>query len=95
MYPINKATWQNHGVGRMGLTNFTAETQDLIAVSMLNGLGVIGKIKDGDLEAATSEASKLWAALPEGPGKSGRHHQPFVEFKRFEATYKAAGGTVK
>lgn len=95
MYQINKVTWQDHGARRMGLTDFTPETQDLIAVSMLNGLGVIGKIKDGDIEAGVSQASKLWAALPQGPGMTGRHNQPYIEFKRFEATYKAAGGTTK
>lgn len=95
MYQINKVTWQDHGERRMGLTDFTADTQDLIAVSMLNGLGVIGKIREGDIEAGVSQASRLWAALPEGPGKTGRHNQPYVDFKQFEAVYKAAGGTAK
>ena len=95
MYQINKMTWQDHGERRMGLTDFTPETQDLIAVSMLQGLGVIDKIKDGDIEAGVSQASKQWAALPEGRGKAGRHNQPYVAFERFEAAYKAAGGTTK
>jgi len=29
MYQINKVTWQDHGERRMGLTDFTPETQDL------------------------------------------------------------------
>lgn len=95
MYQINKITWQDHGERRMGLTDFTPETQDLIAVSMLQGLGVIEKIKDGDIEAGVSQASKQWAALPEGRGKTGRYNQPYVEFERFDAAYKAAGGTTK
>lgn len=95
MYQINKATWQDHGERRMGLKDFTPETQDLIAVSMLSGLGITDKIKEGDIEAGVSQASKLWAALPEGPGKAGRHNQPYVEFTRFAATYKDAGGTTK
>ena len=37
MYQINRVTWQDHGERRMGLTDFTAKTQDLIAVSMLRG----------------------------------------------------------
>lgn len=43
MYQINKLTWRDHGGRRMGLTDFTPETQDLIAVSILNSLGVIAK----------------------------------------------------
>ena len=71
------------------------ETQDLIAVSMLQGLGVIDQIKDGDIEAGVSQASKQWAALPQGKGKAGRYNQPYVEFERFETAYRAAGGTAK
>lgn len=95
MYQINKATWHAHGDGRMGLTDFSPETQDLIAVSILRELGVIDKIKDGDIEAALLQASKPWAALPKGPGQSGRYNQPHVNFEDFESAYKAAGGTTK
>jgi muramidase (phage lysozyme) len=95
MYQINKVTWQDHGERRMGLTDFTPETQDLIAVSILRGLDVIDKIKSGDIETGVSRASKQWAALPEGKGKTGRYNQPFVKFERFEEAYKAAGGTTK
>jgi muramidase (phage lysozyme) len=94
-YQINRATWQDHAEHRMGLTDFTPETQDLIAVSMLRGLGVIENIKGGDIEGALSQASKQWAALPMGRGQAGRHNQPYVGFEHFEATYKAAGGVVK
>lgn len=79
----------------MGLTDFKPETQDLIAVSMLRGLGVIDKIKDGEIEAGVYQASRQWAALPMGRGQAGRHNQPYVNFERFDATYKAAGGTTK
>jgi muramidase (phage lysozyme) len=95
MYQINRATWQDHGESRMGLTDFTPETQDLIAVSILRGHGVIDKIKDGDIEAGVSQASKPWAALPMGRGQAGRHDQPHVTFERFETAYKAAGGSIK
>ncbi|MGK5022898.1 paar repeat-containing protein [Janthinobacterium sp. LB2P10] len=95
MYQINKATWQDHGERRMGITDFTPETQDLIAVSMLRGLGVIDKIMGGDIEAGVSQASRQWAALPMGRHQASRHNQPYVKFERFEATYIAAGGTTK
>ncbi|QJE03592.1 glycoside hydrolase family 104 protein [Massilia forsythiae] len=100
MYQINKLTWQDHGEKGMGLTDFTPETQDLIAVSLLRRLGVIDKIKDGDIEAGMSQASKPWAALPAGRGQTGRYqtgryNQPCVTFEHFETTYKAAGGSVK
>ncbi len=95
MYQINQGTWKDHGEGRMGLTDFGPETQDLIAVSILRSLGVIDDIKAGDIEAGLSAASKPWAALPKGRGQTGRYNQPYVEYERFESAYKAAGGTTK
>jgi muramidase (phage lysozyme) len=95
MYQITKATWEDHGERRMGLTDFTPETQDLIAVSILRGSGAIEKIKDGDIESGVEQASHQWAALPKGRGQPGRYNQPYVEFDRFEASYRAAGGISK
>lgn len=92
MYQINKITWLDHGERRMGLTDFTPETQDLIAVSMLSSLGVIEQVKAGDIEAGLARASRQWAALPEGRGKAGRHNQPHVSYEHFESVYHAAGG---
>ncbi|WP_426111322.1 paar repeat-containing protein [Massilia sp. PWRC2] len=95
MYQITKATWEDHGERRMGLTDFTPETQDLIAVSILRGSGAIEKIKAGDIQSGVAEASHQWASLPKGRGLSGRYNQPYVQFERFEAAYKAAGGISK
>jgi muramidase (phage lysozyme) len=96
VYQINKRTWADHGTRRMGLTDFTPETQDLIAVSMLDGLGVIGEIKRGDIEPALGQASKLWAALPQGRGMPGRHKgQRSVSFEHFSSVYQGAGGTIQ
>ena len=77
----------------MGLADFTPETQDLIAVSILRRSGAIEKIMAGDIQSGLERASHQWAALPMGRGQPGRYRQPYVEFERFEATYKAAGGS--
>jgi muramidase (phage lysozyme) len=93
MYQITKATWEDHGGRRMGLTDFTPETQDLIAVSILRHSGAIEKIQAGDIQSGLERASHQWAALPMGRGQRGRYNQPYVEFARFESSYKAAGGS--
>ncbi|MYN41614.1 paar repeat-containing protein [Duganella sp. FT109W] len=95
LYQITKPTWHDHGENGMGITDFTPDTQDLIAVSILRRRGVIEKIKEGDIEAGISEASVQWAALPMGKGKPGHYHQPYVEFGHFEAVYKSEGGKTK
>jgi muramidase (phage lysozyme) len=79
MYQITVDTWRQFG-GKMGLTDFTPNTQDLIAVDMLRTIGVIDKIKVGDVAGAMPKAALKWAALPEGPGLANHYPpQPYVE----------------
>jgi muramidase (phage lysozyme) len=92
MYQINVPTWHQHG-GRMGLSDFSPKTQDLIAIELLRSVGVIEKIKAGDIASAVGPASTKWAALPMGPGLSGRQqNQPFVKYDDFLVVYRANGG---
>jgi muramidase (phage lysozyme) len=95
MYQITIDTWRDHG-GKMGLTDFTPKTQDLIAVEMLRSLGVIDNIIAGDIAGAMPQAAKKWAALPMGPGLQNHYPpQPYTDYDTFLATYKAAGGSTK
>lgn len=95
MYQITVDTWRDHG-GKMGLTDFSPKTQDLIAVEMLRSLGVIDNIEAGDIASAMAQAAKKWAALPMGPGLANHYPpQPYMDYNTFLATYKAAGGSVK
>lgn len=48
LHQITELTWHDHGENRMGLMDFTSQTQDLIAVSILRRQGVIEKIREGD-----------------------------------------------
>jgi muramidase (phage lysozyme) len=95
MYQINVATWRDHG-GKMGLTDFSPKTQDLIAVEILRAIGAIDKIKAGDVADAMPLAAGKWAALPKGPGLGSRDpSQPFMAYEEFYRHYQAAGGTGK
>lgn len=95
MYQINIPTWKDHG-GKMGLTDFSPKTQDLIAIEILRSIDVIDKIKAGDVAGAMPRSSVKWAALPKGPGLKGGHaNQPFVTYEEFFRNYQAAGGTGK
>jgi len=70
MYQINIATWREHG-GKMDLSDCSPKTQDLIVIELLRSVGIIDKIKAGDIAGAMGAASRKWAALPAGPGLSG------------------------
>jgi hypothetical protein len=58
---------------------------------MLRTIGVIDKIKVGDVAGAMQKAALKWAALPEGPGLANHYPpQPYVEYSKFLASYRAA-----
>lgn len=56
MYQITVDTWHQHG-GKMGLTDFSPKTQDLMTVEILRSIGVIEKIKAGDVAGAMGPAA--------------------------------------
>lgn len=95
MYQENIETWREMG-GSMGLSDFTPETQDLIAVEILRVIKVIENIKSGDISAALDKASHRWSALPQGKGKAGYYpKQPSVSFDKFQSDYQRFGGSLK
>lgn len=95
MYQITVDTWRQHS-GKMGLTDFSPTTQDLMAVEILRSIGVIEKIKAGDVAGAMRPAAMKWAALPTGPGLGNYYPaQPYMNYEDFLASYRAAGGTGK
>ncbi|QSI78613.1 glycoside hydrolase family 24 protein [Niveibacterium microcysteis] len=94
MYQINKSTWKEMG-GKMGLTDFSPATQDLLAVEILRTIHVIDDIVAGDVNAALKAASRRWAALPQGPKLGGRYDQPYMPYDEFISAYKRLGGTAK
>lgn len=94
MYQINKSTWKEMGA-RMGLSDFSPETQDLLAVEILRSSHVIDSIAEGDVDGALKAASRRWAALPQGPAQTGRYDQPYMKYDEFVATYKKLGGSLK
>lgn len=93
-YQINISTWSEMGK-RMGLTDFSPTTQDLLAIEILRAGKVIDKIVAGDIDAALSGASRRWAALPEGKGKPGRYPQPYKTYDEFKSYYENCGGSIK
>ena len=80
----------------MGLTDFSPKTQDLIAVELIRSVGVIDKIKAGDIAGAMSPVARKWAALPKGSSQANYYPaQPYEKYEVFLDNYHAAGGTGK
>lgn len=95
MYQETIDTWREMG-GNMGLSDFTPDTQDLIAIEILRVIKVVDLIKNGELSPALEKASHRWSSLPQGKGKPGFYpKQPSVSFEHFESDYKRFGGIAK
>lgn len=92
-YQINKETWKEMGA-KVGLTDFSAHTQDILAVEILRTIKVIDSIEAGKLDSALSVASYRWAALPQGNGLPGRYNQPYVTYEDFSSSYQGYGGSI-
>lgn len=92
LYQITRPTWREMAA-RMGLSDFSPATQDLVAVEILRTIGADDDILQGDLAAALGKASRRWSSLPQGKGLSGRYPpQPSVAFEDFAGHYRSAGG---
>jgi muramidase (phage lysozyme) len=73
-YQIRKDTY-NEVSKKLGLTDFSPKTQDLMAVYLITKRKAMDHIKRGDIDAALPEFSKEWAALPQGRSKGGYYEK--------------------
>lgn len=94
MYQETRPTWREMSA-KMGLADFSPDTQDLVAVEILRSIGAADDIVRGDLTAALDKASHRWSSLPRGKGRPGRYPpQPSIAFEAFEGHFRTAGGTL-
>jgi len=102
-YQITSSTYASLSA-QLGLTDWSQNTQDLMAAFLLQKQGVAADLQAGNLSAAIAAASGSWAAVPEGSGNldhsrytyaSGTNtgqYQPSMPYQTFVNTYRANGG---
>ena len=73
----------------LGLSDFSPEAQDRIAIQQIREAKAIELIERGDLDTAISRCAHLWASLP-GAGYGQPENRP----ARLYAAYLNAGGTI-
>ena len=96
MYQINRDTWSEMGGQKMGVTDFTPEHQDLMAIEIIRTQGAIEDVVAGDLVKALPKVAGRWAALPQGPGKGNKYpKQPYKTYDEFLKYFNEAGGKPK
>ena len=94
MYQITKQNWEENGTKKMGISDFSPKTQDLIAIEGLRHVGSIDAVVAGDIGSAISKAAATWNALPLGKDKANRvHGQPYKKYEAVVEKYKSLGGT--
>lgn len=88
-YQILERIWDYYSK-RMGLTDFSPESQDLVAVRLIKECDALEDIDAGRIETAIKKCRRIWASFP-GAGY-GQHENKLAGL--LEA-YKAAGGVIK
>lgn len=73
---------------RLGLPDFSPESQDLAAIELIREAGALGDVRAGRFEAAIGKVRRIWASLP-GAGYS----QPERSLADLSAVYASNGGT--
>ena len=84
---IQKDTW-NVIADKLGLADFSAHSQDLAAVSLIDNRHQLENVESGHfLDKSLPSLSKEWAALPQGPGKGSYYGQPSMPFDVLKVHY--------
>ena len=93
-YQIIKDTWER--IGKiLGLSDFSPDTQDLMAIEILRASGIVKLVVAGDIDKALPAASVQWSTLPQGPNKPGKYEdrgQIAMKYDKFIALYESKGG---
>lgn len=87
-YQINFPTYKDFAP-KLGITDFTPESQDALAVAILNTTGAVHALGEGNLIEAFHLASKRWASLP--GSNAGQHpksiNTAIAAFRSFGGSY--------
>jgi muramidase (phage lysozyme) len=86
---INVPTWLDFRNRGPYLPDFSRESQREIGRRILNSIGAIKELQNGDFAGAVSRASKRWASLPGSSAGQGGKSFAFVKQKFLDA-----GGTL-
>jgi lysozyme len=87
-YQILRRTWDGVA-GKLGLTDFTPQSQDRAAVELIRQRGALADVRAGRFADAIAKCKKEWASLP-GAGYGQRENS----LATLQAAYINAGGNL-
>lgn len=78
-YQITNSTY-NDVAPKLGITDFSPESQDRIAIELLRRKGALDDIMNGDIDAAVDKLGGTWQGLPSGTSKhQGKRSKAFFD----------------
>lgn len=85
-YQFLNKTWE--GVSKkLGLTDFSKESQDIAAVDLIIQRGALDDILNGNFKKAVNKLAPEWASLPKDGGGSNYKNQKARKFEQLEQIY--------
>lgn len=85
-YQFLSRTWDDVAA-KLGLADFSPESQDLAAVELIRRRGALRDVYAGRLDVALSKCNREWASLPGSP-----YGQPTISQDRAAQLFAQAGG---
>lgn len=79
--------YYDHYRKKLGLKDFSPDSQDAIAVQQIRECGAVPDIEAGRFDAAVRKVCRIWASLP-GAGYGQREHS----LDRLRSVYTKSGG---
>ena len=85
-YQIIKPTWQRIA-RKLGLADFSARSQDLAAIGLLDESGALDAVRAGRFDLALGKVAHLWASMP-----GNTRGQASTSLAQWRVTYQQQGG---
>ena len=82
-YMITKETWVEYKK-KLGLTDFSADSQDRVAIAIIKQAKAYDLIREGKIEDAVKKLNKRWSSLP-----GGSQHQAGVTMEKTLEQFRA------
>lgn len=76
-YQFLQGTWDDVA-GKLGLTDFGPESQDIAAVELLRRNGALDAVLKGDFDTGVKRSGTTWASLPSSPYAQPKRSEGFV-----------------
>ncbi|MEB3360138.1 MAG: peptidoglycan DD-metalloendopeptidase family protein [Synechococcales bacterium] len=91
-YQFTDTTWDEFAQ-KVGVSDFSPESQDKAAIALLEAIGALAKLNRGDIDGAIRAAGKRWASFPGALGAGQPQYTTEEIREKFEEFLAQQGGS--